>query len=339
MTVSDALRWAAGRLQDAGVDAPMLDAEVLLAHTLGWERSTLLTHSERTLSAPEAAQFRTMVERRAGREPLAYIVGHKEFYGLELWVDRRVLIPRPETEELVELALAWLRAKSSGAMRSGGARSEASSDAERAASGGPFASEDANSSDAERVASGGPFASEDANSAACSAACAIVVADVGTGSGAIAVALAHTLPALRVYAADASADALDVARRNVERYGLGERVSLLAGDLLEPLPMQIDLIVANLPYIAAGEVATLMPEVRCHEPCLALDGGADGFDLVRRLLSQAQTWLRAGGALLLEIGASQGAAAQSAASAAFPQSQVGVQRDLAGLERILVVQT
>jgi release factor glutamine methyltransferase len=290
LTIAAALCWARQRLEAAEIDSPALDAEVLLAHALGSERAVILAHPERTLTPAGAAQFRDLVERRAGREPLAYIIGHKEFYGLDFWVDRRVLVPRPETELLVERAVAWARAR--------------------------------------RPAGG------------------LTIADVGTGSGAIAVAIAVTLGCqsrppgdVRIYALDCSLGALEVARRNAERHGVSDCVRLLAGDLLAPLPEPADLIVANLPYVAADELARLMPEVSRHEPRQALDGGPDGLELVRRLLLEARSRLRAGAALMLEIGAQQGEAALAAALAAYPDAACAIERDLAGRERLLVVQT
>ncbi|HFD39187.1 MAG TPA: peptide chain release factor N(5)-glutamine methyltransferase, partial [Anaerolineae bacterium] len=181
---------AATRLRDHGVESPRFDAELLLAHLLGTNRAAILAHPDRSLSPELDARFRNLVARRADREPLAYLLGHREFYGLDFLVDPRVLIPRPETEHLVEEAL--------------------------------------------RLASRLPPS--------------LRIADVGTGSGAIAVALAVHLPQALVYALDASAEALAVAAANAQRHGVAGRIRCLAGDLLTPLPEAVDLIVANLPY-------------------------------------------------------------------------------------------
>jgi release factor glutamine methyltransferase len=165
---------------------------------------------------------------------------------------------------------------------------------------------------------------------------ALAIADIGTGSGAIAVALALNLPAAQLYAVDLSADALAVARSNVARHGLDERVTLLHGDLLAPLPGPVDLIVSNPPYTVLAEVE---PNVRAAEPWLALEGGPDGAAIYRRLLARAPAYVRAGGAVLLEIGAWQGALVAELLRAAFPQATVEVHQDLAGHDRVVVGRT
>ena len=210
-------------------------------------------------------------------EPLPYVLGRWHFYGREFAVTPAVLIPRPETETLVEHALAWLRAHP----------------------------------DRRRVT------------------------DVGTGSGALAVTLAAEKPAVRVTATDISPAALEVARRNARRHSVADRIAFVETDLLTALAGAFDLIVANPPYIPIAELANL--PVAQHEPREALDGGADGLATIRRLLAQAQTRLAAGGALMLEIAASQGGAARAAALEAFPASKVVVHPDLAGRDRVLVV--
>jgi release factor glutamine methyltransferase len=279
------LRRAVGQLSEARVDSPALDAELLLADVLQCNRSVLLTHPERELDEGQEIQYRSLVTRRVQREPVAYILGIKEFYGFDLAVNRNVLIPRPETEDLVDLAVSWLRRR--------------------------------------RVQiSAGPLP---------------VIVDVGTGSGALAIALALHAPDAIVYAIDASPIALETARTNITRHRLDNRIQLAEGDLLTPAPAEIDLIVANLPYIETDEIATLMPEVSQYEPHMALDGGADGLDLVRKLLQQAQSRLRAGGAIMLEIGSNQGAAATAEARALYPLARVSIERDLAGLDRVLVI--
>jgi release factor glutamine methyltransferase len=257
---------------------PRLDAELLLAHALGWPRARLLAERAHAPSPAQAAAFAAMLARRAALEPVAYIVGQKEFFGLDFYVDPRVLVPRPETELLVELALA-------------------------AASRLP------------------PHASRP------------LIADIGTGSGAIAVALAAHLPEATVYATDLSAGALAVAARNVERHGLTGRVTLLHGDLLAPLPGPVDLIVSNPPYTVLAEVE---PNVLAHEPHLALEGGPDGAALYRRLLAMAPEYLRPGGAVLLEIGAWQGELVAGLLRQALPAATVSVHQDLAGRDRVVV---
>lgn len=281
MQVEEAIRQATAQLHNEGVESPRLDAELLLAHLLGVTRAALWAWPERRLKPKELTRYREMIARRAGREPLAYIVGQREFFGLAFVVSPAVLIPRPETELLVEHALRLAR------------RLEKPPQ----------------------------------------------IADVGAGSGALAVALAVHLPQATVYALDASTEALALVAENARRHGVGERVHCLPGDLLSPLPGPVDLIVANLPYVATAEWEGLAPEIRLYEPRTALDGGPDGLALIRRLLATAAPYLRPGGWLLLEIGAGQGAAVTALASYHFPQGQVQLYQDYAGLDRLVIIST
>jgi release factor glutamine methyltransferase len=257
-------------------DAPRLEAEVLLSHVLGVSRTALLAHPEHVLTPDQLSNYQVLTRRRAAGYPLPYLTGHVEFYGLEFEVTPEVMIPRPETETLVDLVLARRPT---------------------------------------------------------------TVVDVGTGSGCIAVALAVHLPESAVCAIEISPAALAVARRNVERHGVADRVRLIVGDLLSPRPAPVELIVSNPPYIPTGECAFLPASVRNHEPRLALDGGLGGLAIIRRLLAQASAVLRPGGGLLIEIGADQGAAASHLARTFFPQATVRVHPDLAGCDRVLEVQT
>jgi release factor glutamine methyltransferase len=291
-TISQALEWASGRLRATSPTA-RLDAELLLAHVLGWPRARLLAEGRMQLEQLHDAAFRDLVARRAALEPVAYLVGHKEFYGLDFAVAPGVLVPRPETELLVEIALGLARQKTKDQRRN---------DLEKA----------------DLVF--GPSS--------------VVIADVGTGSGAIAVALAVHLPEAQIIAIDISPAALELARRNVERHSLAARVRLLQGDLLDLLDQPVDLIVSNPPYTILSEIDE---GVRRHEPRQALDGGADGLELYRRLLAAAPAKLRRGGAMLLEIGATQAAAVAELARRAFPGASVGVHQDLAGLDRVVVI--
>lgn len=277
-TLAQALALAVETLRDVS-DTPRLDAEILLAHTLGWSRARLLARLQEPIPDDALQTFRALAERRAAREPVAYLIGSKEFYGLEFIVDRRVLVPRPDTETLVDAALEWARQR---------------------------------------------FSSQDT----------LLIADIGTGSGCIAVALAAHLPNALVYAIDLSADALAVARQNVERHGVADRVTLLCGDLLAPLPQPVDLLVSNPPYTVLDDIDV---GVRLHEPRLALDGGSDGLAIYRRLLAAAPQALRPGGALMLEIGATQAEAVTALARQAFPAAAVRVVRDLAGRDRVVAV--
>lgn len=290
ITVGRALAAARQRLKEAGCEKARLDAEVLLAHALGVSRSWLYAHPERELLPEEAMAFESLVKRRAQREPVAYLIGHRSFYGLDFSVDRRVLIPRPETEILVERAievLGWQRTRF-------------------------------HEAGLERT---------------------VKVADVGTGCGAIAVTLAVKCPGVHIYAIDISADALEVAAQNVWRYGVGDQVTLLQGDLLAPLPEPVDLITANLPYVPESDWATLAPDIVQYEPRLALDGGPDGLALIERLLAQAAAWLLPEGVILLEIGCEQGEAVRRKALHHFPWATVDVIQDYAGLDRVIRIAT
>lgn len=286
-SIAEWLKWARERLAGAGVDSPALDAELLLAHALQRDRSWVLAHPEHIMTPSEQALAEQLVSRRQRREPLAYILGSQPFFGLDLLVTPAVLIPRPETEELVERAIQWLNQRAAGRR--------------------------------ETLAS-------------------LRVIDVGTGSGAIALALAYALPELHVIGVDDAAPALEVARTNARRLGLERRVHFAAGDLLLPFAGPFDLILANLPYIPSAELPTLMPEVSQYEPRRALDGGSDGLEPLRRLLTQACTKLAPDGALMAEIGSQQGTPALAAASALMPDCRARVEKDLAGLDRILIVE-
>ncbi len=272
-TVLRLLRWTADYFAARGIDAPRLDAELLLAETLGLNRVGLYLNFERPLQAEELAAYREQVRRRAAREPLAYILGRSEFWSRPLKVTPAVLIPRPDTELLVELALQRL-----------------------------------------------PEGSR--------------VLDVGTGSGALAIALTAERPDLRVSAIDISPEALAIAAENAAANGVGERVECLAGDLNRLPAGPWELMVSNPPYIPAGELATLMPEVRDYEPHLALDGGADGLDAYRSLAGQAGALLAPGGWLLVEVGAGQAPAVRELFAAAGLQELL-VACDLAGIERVV----
>jgi len=269
--------WALGQAVvklTPSTDTPRLEAEVLLAHVLERSRTALLAHPEYPLTPTQLFDYQTLVRRRASNYPLPYLTGRIEFYGLEFEVTLEVLIPRPETETLVDLALARRPA---------------------------------------------------------------TVVDVGTGSGCVAISLAVRLPETTVCAIEISPAALAVARRNVERHNVADRVQLMVGDVLNPCPGPVDLIVSNPPYVLTGECCLLPASVRDHEPRLALDGGPNGLTVVRQLLAQAPAVLRPGGGLLIEIGADQGEAAISLARTFFPQAGVRVHADLAGRDRVLEV--
>lgn len=272
-TVGTLLRAATAQLSATSA-TPRLDAELLLAHVLGWPRARLLAERDDQPAAAQTAAFATLIARRSTLEPVAYLVGHKAFYGLDLEVTPATLVPRPETELLVELALDEARRRG------------------------------------ERL----------------------ILADIGTGSGAIAIALASHLPTATIYATDVAAAALEVARRNVVRHGLSERVRLYHGDLLAPLPGPVDLLVSNPPYTILAEVE---PNVFAHEPHVALDGGPDGAAIYRRLVANLSDYVRPGGAILVEIGAWQGALVAKLLRALYPTATVSVHQDLAGRDRVV----
>jgi release factor glutamine methyltransferase len=298
-TIAQALAWATHDLRAAS-ETPRLDAELLLAHVLGWDRARVLAEARLALTEAQSATFCDLIARRAALEPVAYLIGHKEFFGIDLIVDRRALMPRPETELLVELALGFARRKTK--------------------------DERGRTNEERRINLGRP--------ALVVGRSPFVIADIGTGSGAIAVALALHLPMAQVVAIDISPDALALARQNVERHGLGGRVRLLQGDLLDALDEPVDLIVSNPPYTILAEIDE---GVRRHEPHLALDGGPDGLDVYRRLLRQAPASLHPGGVVLLEIGATQADAVTELGGRAFPGATITVHRDLAGLDRVVMI--
>jgi len=280
--VGRALVSAAQRLSEAGSASARLDAQVLLAHVLEKDRTWLFAHHDHELSRGDCNRYAGLVTRRRRREPVAYLLGRKEFYGLEFAVDRRVLIPRPETELLVDLVLAQI-------------------------------------SDRPRQQ--------------------VLVADVGTGSGAIAITVARYAPEATIYGIDISRDALDVATENGRRLTPDGGPRFLEGDLLHPLPEQVDVIVANLPYVADEEYSGLQSDVRDYEPRLALHAGAEGLDLIRRLLAQLSDKLRPNGAVLLEISPRQGEVVQELAEDLRPKpSYVGLRRDYSGLVRMVTLE-
>lgn len=291
--VGAALRVATARLEAAGRDGARLDAEVLLAHVLGGERIVLVTGRDRVLEEAEAARFEALIARRAAGEPVAYLVGEREFYSLPFAVDRRVLIPRPETEGVVDAALDALAVLLG--ERGEGARRER-----------------------------------------------VCVLDVCTGSGAIALTVAHEaarrFPAapLAVLASDLSRDALAVARVNAARLLASGTLPLLRADLAGPVRSgAIDLLLANPPYLSDDDLTAISTEVAA-EPVDALRGGGkDGTRILRALLTDAVRVLSLGGFVVSEIGASQGAAVATLARA-LGFAEVRVLPDLAGLDRVLV---
>jgi release factor glutamine methyltransferase len=252
-TILEVLRWTIGRFERHGIETARLDAELLATRAFARSRVELYTHYDQPLGEAELGGYRALVQRRLSGEPVAYILGRKEFWSIDLQVDARVLIPRPDTETLVEQGLELLTGL------------------------GP-----------EKTA--------------------LRVADIGTGSGAIALALKKERPGDEVFAVDLSADALAVAEENATRLGLA--ITFLRGDLVAPLVGRFDLIVSNPPYIPSHEIAGLTAEVR-SEPRMALDGGPGGLALVGRLTDSARDVLAPEGTLAMEIGAGQAEAAMA----------------------------
>jgi release factor glutamine methyltransferase len=285
-TYGEALGHAVRWLREAGaLDSPELDAEVLLSHVTGASRASLLAFPERLITPEQAEWYARLIGLRSAHQPVAYLTGHREFMGLDLLVDPRVLIPRPETELLVEEAINQI---------------------------------------ARRLAAG-----------------AIpIVADIGTGSGAIALSVVtHELRLPYLYATDISADALAVAEENARRLDVADRVIFLQSDLLTDLPSPIDVLLANLPYVAPKDAPLLPADVGRYEPGLALYGDDDGLGHLRRLFQQAPVHLAHGATLLLEFGYDQREAVEALALETFPDCRLQSGRDYAGWDRYMVIQT
>jgi release factor glutamine methyltransferase len=313
-TILDVLKWTSARFAERGLPSPRLDAELLAGHAFGLPRVGLYTQFDRPLSPEELGRFRELVKRRQAGEPVAYLTGSKHFWSLELTVDRRVLVPRPDTETAVEAALDLCRPPPAEPPPETGADAASEGDLD-AAPGTPLASADP----------APPLPPPEPPP--------LRIADIGTGSGAIALVLKKELPHADILAVDSSAEALEVARGNADRLGLA--VSFAQGDLLEPLAAHppFDLIVANLPYVPSGDIPSLAPEVR-SEPLLALDGGADGLALVRRLLAGVGRVLRPGGAVVLELGIGQAQAVVELAGQAGLEG-MSTRNDLSGIARVV----
>ena len=277
MTFQEVLAEARRRLEAAGLAEASIEAEVLVMHVTGISRAHLYVSLPDPFPASAANALRQAIRRRLDREPLAYITGHREFFGFDFLVDRRAPVPRQETETLVEQAVEIARHHFSGQ--------------------------------------------------------ALRAADVGTGCGAIAVSLAKALPNADVVAIDISTDALELAASNCHQHGVAGRVALLHGDLLEPAPEPLDIVVANLPYIPEGQWDSLQPEIRLFEPRHALVSGREGLDQVLRLLSQAKRLKSPPRWLLIELGEGQAATVAREAANLFPAAKAEVLQDLNGLDR------
>lgn len=284
-TILNLIRWSEERFRKEGLDSPRLDAEVLLAKTLGMSRMGLYTHFDQPLQPAELAQFKKLIQRRLKREPVAYIIGEREFWSLRFKVTPDVLIPRPETEVLVHEALKVLSP-----------------------------------------------AGEKKRS------CRIL--EMGTGSGAISIALAKELPSASLVATDLSARALSLAEENARQNGVREQIHFLQGDLFDPLRKgwRFELIISNPPYIPQDRLPFLMPEVRDFEPRIALDGGKDGLAFFRRALPRVGEFLQPGSWFLAEIGEGQDRAVQQIAEENPELNSFDFVADLAGTKRVFRAQ-
>jgi release factor glutamine methyltransferase len=280
MTGAEALRRTVATLSTAGIDDADAEARILLRHAQQRDRAYMYAHLPEELSLDEETVLSHSVARRLRHWPTAYLTGVREFYGIEFYVAPGVLIPRPETELLVEESIRQLQMRAE-----------------------------------DRIP---------------------VFADVGTGCGAIVISVAKHWPKAHFFAIDVSREALQIAALNARRPKLAGRIEFLHGDLLHPLPRQPDVVAANLPYIPTDEIAALAPEIRDHEPRVALDGGASGIEVMVRLIDSAQSLLPDDGALLMEVGSGQAEAVLSAARTAFPNWRLYTLRDFAGIERVVI---
>lgn len=301
MDIRSALREAIARLRAAQVPSYTLAAELLLMHALGCDRAWLYSHPELLLEPATAEKYFALVARRAAGEPTQYLIGKQEFWGLEFEVTSAVLIPRPETEHVVEVALERL---------------------------GPRGLKI-------NLRSGAPTT-------------ALRIADVGTGSGCLAVALAHELPHAEIFATDISPAALEIARRNAARHGVAQRIHFLETNLLKVLlhgsqsksqvSRLFDLIVSNPPYVAREEAAELPREVREHEPHSALFGGPTGVEIYSRLIKEAGALLRPGGIVVLELGYDAAGPVRAIFDEQSGWTRIGLTNDLAGIPRVLAAE-
>ncbi len=279
-SVNEALRWGRISLARAGpvaTGSPSLDADVLLRHVLGWDRATLFAHDHEAISSQAWRRYRALVARRMQAEPVAYLIGSREFAGLTFRVNRHVLIPRPDTETIVELGIARLA----------------------------------------------PLGSSGRG------------ADVGTGSGAIAISVARACRSAIVHAIDIDPGAIRVARRNARHLAAGSRLRFHVGDGLRAARARVDVVCANLPYVPDRAILGLDATVRDWEPHLALAGGRDGLDPYRALLDATPRQVRAGGSILMECDPGQAVALANLARTAHPDAYISVHRDLAGRDRVV----
>lgn len=282
MTIDEAITHAVRKLSDRGVPNARLDAELLLSHILQKDRAWLFTHAADRLDTVSEKHFQELIHRRAGREPLQYIVGSQEFWGLEFKVTRDVLIPRPETELVVESAMNVLKSIANP-----------------------------------------------------------TVIDLCTGSGCIAVSIGKQFDTARIFATDMSDRALGIARENARKHGVMDRIRFLEGDLFQPMEEldlidKVHLITANPPYIPSGDLPSLQPEVRDHEPAMALTAGADGTEIQKRIIAGAARFLLKNGSLIMEMGIGQAETLGRIIDESEHYGKREILQDLAGIDRVII---
>ena len=303
--------WTASFLEKKGADSPLLETEILLAHAAHTTRVDLFMRLDETPDDATRAAFRELVRRRGMGEPVAYLIGKKEFYALDFDVDSNVLVPRPETEQLALEAIEYIK--------------------KRAKTFGKSAKEIGNGSEE----------SESADAAASNAPETWNICDVGVGSGCISVALAKHVPNARIVAIDLSASALDVAKKNAEKHGVGQKIEFVQSDLFAafrrdlPEEARFDMIVSNPPYVSEAEYAALEPTVKNFEPELALVGGPTGAELPIRLVEQAAEQIKSGGRLFLELSPTTVHAVAERLAADGRWQDVAVKKDFGNLERFV----
>ena len=283
MTAGEALRKYSSILKEQGVNEAEESVKVILCHVLNLNSSSLFANTQRLLTAGEISNLENLVHKRIDHMPVAYLVNNKEFYGLDLYIDGRVLVPRPETETLVEVAIRFIEEWKQFNNRT------------------------------------------------------MLIADVGAGSGAISVALASNVKDIKIFAVDISREALDVAVINIKRYKLENRIAVVQGDLLQQVRGELDLVVANLPYIAEEDIELLPEEISRWEPRWALNGGKNGMEVMNKLIKQAAEKVNRGGCILLEIGKGQDTKICEIIMEILPQANTSLIRDMSGINRVVKI--
>ena len=282
MTTGELLRKTAARLKHHGIEDPQIEARILLGHAVELSPERLLASLEKRPTQSQIEKLEQFILRRILHEPIAYVIRQKDFYGLSYYIDHRVLVPRPETELLVEKALDFARNRQ---FKNG-----------------------------------------------------IKIADIGTGSGIIAISLASHLKESAIFATDISAPALEVASINCKKHNVEKQITFLHGDLLNPLTQPVDMIVANLPYIVKSAIDALPPEIRCFEPIIALDGGDDGLRSIEMVLQQARQKINPDGCILMEISLGQRSLLAHIVQRYFPNAPVTFYKDLGGIDRVVQIE-